>query len=132
MTGEEAKPLHVRVAEALGCAPHQETNVWWRCTCGDYAHNSDGEDGGPHESGILCDYDTDWSATGPLIERYRIAIDVYDYEENAWYARFDVGHGHDGEPFVMSGAEEATGPTPLLAVCNLILALAAAGKLEVQ
>lgn len=79
-------------------------------------------------------YDTDWNATGPLIERYNITL-FRDYGifggtkpwTDYWRAMF---RAVDDLQF---GAEkEALGPTPLIAACNLLLALYAAGKLQHQ
>lgn len=56
-------------------------------------------------------YDTDWSATGPLIERLR--IDIVNHE-TFWTA---VKGGADGGPH-----RKRDGDTALLAVCNLLLA----------
>jgi hypothetical protein len=103
------KPLHVRVAEALGWTPSGSINgVWW---------------GNPHDENApghyaIPRYDTDWSATGPLIERYGITLDHQDDDgtlPDYWRAKrpgFTAETGH-----------------PLIAVCYLILALHEAGKL---
>lgn len=70
----------------------------------------------------IAHYDTDWSVTGPLIEQFGIAsyplrnYTVDSDETQGWVARWK--HSVD-----------ASGPTPLIAVCNLILALKTAGKL---
>ena len=65
----------------------------------------------------IPDYDTDWSATGPLIERYGILLEPPQVvAASFWRARV---------PFFME-----SGATPLEAVCKLILALHAAGKLR--
>lgn len=112
------KPLHVRVAEVLGCKPVYSTDPELAaihgpaCWCGD-----EGRRKGPHSTprsplNELARYDTDWSATGPLIEKYELDLQK---ESDAWMA--------------WDGPEYASGGTPLLAVCNLILALAEAGKL---
>lgn len=124
----EEKPLHVRVAEAIG---------WTDCH---YDGERDGEPGSgiwfgncsdcsvlpkwfcPITEGLVQvpSYDTDWSATGPLIEKYRIGL-VPDggrshcWSAQVWWERFAAGK---------------KGPDPLIAVCNLILALKEAGKLN--
>jgi len=74
-------------------------------------------------------YDTDWSATGPLIERYGIELSV----------AFPGDFGQDGFAWsAQTGADSRSpspitvphvGQTPLLAVCYLLLALHKAGKL---
>lgn len=102
------KPLHVRVAEALGWTYiWLDEDVW----CGtDPAGNA---------CSILC-YDTDWAATGPLIEKYEIQIDK---RGAGWCASaFDEANfAHLADP--------AFAETPLIAVCNLILALKEEGNL---
>ena len=94
------KPLHVRVAEALGDIPGQALG---------YRR-----------------YDTDWSATGPLIERLGIAIERRSGNIPAfqWVAAECICADHDhnlSDPF-------GHGEGALIAVCNLILALHEAGK----
>jgi hypothetical protein len=128
------KPLHVRVAEALGCKPYwHEGHGWWLCECGDLGHVQESEKFADGLAGapLLNRYDQDWSATGPLIEKYRITLTD------------DAGGGYEGDWFALGGFEmlascdgeaewDHTGPgtTPLIAVCNLVLALSEAGKLE--
>ena len=114
------KPLHVRVAEALG---------WWRIEpgissknrmrpdpCGCWMGVRIGEDGHGW-SEHLPHYDTDWAATGPLIEEY--AVELLAVDGKYWRAFLDLNFGPVGK-----------GSTPLSAVCNLILVLAEAGKLK--
>lgn len=63
------------------------------------------------ERDVLARYDTDWGATGPLIEKYK--IDVFAPWGGAEWEASSEFHGKpDGE-----------GPTPLIAVCRLILKL---------
>jgi hypothetical protein len=94
------KPLHVQVAEALGEKPCQE------CLDDGYGevwhHN----------------HTTDWNATGPLIEKLHIEL-IYDVATDDWLAQPSMIH--------IENIPEA--PTPLIAVCNLILKLKEAGKL---
>lgn len=91
---------------------------------------------GPGQNAVLTmdeapRYDTDWSATGPLIEKYGLTLAKREDAEE-WLAapRQSYLDEHDGylayvtRPF-------ALGPTPLLAVCNLIFLLKEAGKLNV-
>lgn len=114
------KPLHVRVAEALG---------WTQIGPGNTMNMGDPGIGYPPTTPIVGHkepiprYDTDWSATGPLIERMFIRVFPSDagmdaHSELGWRA----AHG--------GWASGMWGKTPLIAVCNLILALHAAGKLE--
>lgn len=121
------KPLHVRVAEALGCVPEPFDNrqLGWLCQCLDFVHGDEEFEGS--DRCWVKDYDTDWSATGPLIEKYGITL---VNEGPTWHAcgrddhkgiEMTAGGWHDG-PVVYQ-------ETPLLAVCNLILILKETGKL---
>jgi hypothetical protein len=110
------RPLHVQVAEALGCKLVPLGNG---LACGCHAtkpqHGCYGE---------IFHYDTDWSATGPLIEKYRIEGESCgDSGWIAWYfdSNFDDKTADDDI--------RGDGETFLIAVCNLILALGVAGKL---
>lgn len=121
------KPLHVRVAEALGCTEtYYDDHPYvpgWR------GKPADGHGGSPH----VPRYDTDWSATGPLIERYGISVTMDDDDASSvgWLAgTFEYVCGSDGYHAYMDRGY-ATGETPLIAVCNLILALKEAGKLPI-
>jgi len=119
------KPLHVRVAEALGCRTRHLRNAIWLCGC-DKDHNSS------DYGGNVPPYDTDWSATGPLIEKYKIML--WPWNETAWCAerRVDLGVPADPERPLETGPSSDSwvkGETPLIAVCNLILWLKEAGKL---
>lgn len=101
----EERSLSVRVAEAIGwthpggfhdCCLRQDTS-----------------------DGCVPHFDTDWSATGPLIDRLRIGVMRLPLC-GQWMAAKDF----DGGP-------SALARTPLLAVCTFIVshpnALAAAG-----
>lgn len=108
------KPLHVRVAEALGQSARWASGLtnesgWY------YASGTQYRDHVPR-------YDTDWSATGPLIEKYAVHVEPDACHPPQWLA-FVL---HEGEQFTVS---EGPGDTPLVAVCNLLLALKEAGKL---
>ena len=125
------KPLHVQVAEALGCKPAiYWENSPWECRCEDSphaAHTIHSECCHSH-SGMACNdgdlaaYDTDWAATGPLIEKYGLRV----YPHQGMDAHGDGGWNASRG----SWADFHVGATPLVAVCNLILALAKAGKLQ--
>jgi hypothetical protein len=113
------KPLHVQVAEALGCNPQRYDPVGgpkgtgWACGC-------KGNNWSAHGDRItLFRYDTDWAATGPLIEKFGVWVRSLDGVVAKWDA-----FRNDDLP-----SPRGTGPTPLIAVCNLILELAKAGKL---
>ena len=121
------KPLHVRVAETLGCQPFLHDDRWYcepaGCKGGDAVRYPDGSHHAG-EYGALLEYDTDWSATGPLIERLGITVGRPDHPalraaDGEWFA---LHPDHEDGP-------QEYGPTPLIAVCNLILALKEAGKL---
>lgn len=132
------KPLHVRVAEALGAKAiryeekpcHVGQTVCLRCSgAGDFPRVSndpiiigrwlmerwiEDEDVGQ----AIPAYDADWGATGPLLERYGITLRLDVPSLPGWTAR----------------AQRATcrSQKPLLAVCGLILALHSAGKLTTE
>jgi hypothetical protein len=108
MSDDPATPLHVKVAEALGWTCYtkfdgQETE-WWKVRA-------------PHQPSMVSNYDTDWSATGPLIEKYKIEL-TWDGEDWLAWAPEDMAPNKGGVAKV-----------PLIAVCNLFLALKEAGKL---
>ncbi len=98
------KPIHVRVAEALG---------WSGIMVPDLLEPEQYAGSAPGSESIvwLPRFDIDWNATGPLIEQYFITI------HGGWMAMVP-GYG--------SGWQD----TPLLAVCHLVLKLADAGKLS--
>jgi hypothetical protein len=122
------KPLHVKVAEALGCKPHEDDGYephHWYCTCEMLDHTENGDTTSIPQ---VLPYDTDWSATGPLIEQYRICLEAgligghHSKPWSAWLNRHSPAvRDYDGE--------SASGPTPLIAVCHLLIALHEAGKL---
>jgi hypothetical protein len=124
----DKRPLHIRVADALG---------WTGLTSATIGDDGEHWLGKPPAtlpgaysfveainrkeriltigSGSVPRYDTDWSATGPIIERLRIELD----SDLPWSAAlfFDRrGDFHSGG-----------GPTALLAVCNLLLSIHARG-----
>jgi hypothetical protein len=80
-------------------------------------------------------YDQRWSATGPLIERYGIAL--VRCANNDWLALASLSYAYDhpnvdGELLYcidVYGVQGERAPTPLVAACRLILVLAKAGKL---
>lgn len=135
MSEQDDRPIHVRVAEVLGWTDLAEKEIKLP------------EDPAPRRtwfgkpgairprwfSGLEIDarcavdqYDEDWSATGPLIEYFRIRLTAND---QAWFA---TTYDSEGDPFCwhlgpsngFAPCDDAA-PTPLLAVCRLILALAA-------
>ena len=139
----DEKPLHARVAEALG---------WTNIRFGDPFPGMSGYGGAGYEDtwlGTPSDaimrvndmvgdnwkrpggvtirrYDTDWRSTGPLIKRYGIAL---YHSGPGWSAFAGEVEDYGSERYLRGGTHEY-GTEPLLAVCNLILALHAAGKLE--
>lgn len=146
MTDE--KPLHVQVAEALGVKPRRSWAVMNRAEDAyfiDFDREYEAEaDVADHlrryPNGLYAQegahvveqlhypfFDTDWAATGPRLERLRAeGWNVVLQCENGghWYAYYsDIGHN---APYVQV---EGRGDTPLVAVCRLILALSAAGRL---
>jgi len=124
------KPLHVQVAEALGwtnprCIGNRDS--WEATPPPSPIEGKPGYFWGPMGGPVLIQrYDTDWSATGPLIEKYgfgtRRRPSAYVRELEVWQVDW---YDHETENVLEMG-----GPSILVAVCNLILALKAAGKLE--
>jgi hypothetical protein len=132
------KPLHVKVAEALGCKPTFGSD--WCCTCpredaiGDRPHGAHDSNACDSHSGLNCDMD--------VLARYGIALAHLDPEESEdqetpnWFAskympvspvRYQGNVLIDGilQPFQFSEA-----PTALVAACGLILKLAEFGNLR--
>lgn len=116
------KPLHVRVAEALGWTSlHNVGNCMIPGEPDDYRGRSPGNVFvGPGGECPVPRYDTWWSATGPLIERLGISLNNYALAPS---------RGTTAHRRIDDRIYDASGPTSLIAVCNLILALKEAGKL---
>lgn len=133
---ETVRPLHIRVAEALGWTefefsgwawlkgergetieniPIHEDSRSWRAFSPWQVHK---EHAGQKQS--VPHYDTDWDEIGPLIEQYRIDLS-YDSSRNTWRAVPAYG---------MPGSKSDTGPGIPVAACELILRLVEAGKLK--
>jgi hypothetical protein len=122
-------PLHVRVAEALGCEVRRirpEFGTGWSCGC-----PMDSDERKPHGQGgttgawLIARYDTDWSATGPLIDKYGIALHIEEDESSRprrWIADYTSPMS---DPAGVSC--NTYGATALEAICNVILAVAEAG-----
>lgn len=104
------KPLHVQVAEALGWEPwdHKLLGPRWR------------RPGSAHPEKAVPRYDTDWSATGPLIEKHMI---IPRFGSGTWWAEADW------PTYQKHIRWTGEGETPLIALCHLILSLKEAGKL---
>jgi len=150
---EPGKPLHAQVAEALGWTDCEaraterwtseiilnptsnrgESVVWIGRQPLDPAekpgHPMLPARTGPHSGRWpVPRYDLDWSATGPLIEKYEISL-IFD---DGWGAFTGYSH-YEGEASWDETSWDPTRPpdkTPTLAVCHLILALAATGEAE--
>ncbi len=117
----EQYPLHVRVAAALrwqGFANHSDVPSFFGGWYGDAPPDSDAR----RWRCQVPRYDTDWRATGPLIEKYEIGVRPANAQEYDWNGT------HTAERW-LGGYEWATGKGPLDAVCNLILQLSEKGKL---
>lgn len=151
----EETPLNVRVADALGWTAYEEERGEYKlaiaCRPGAREPWASSQRPTPQRyRKITCaeakklgffgsgfpNYDTDWSVTGPLVEKYEIGLreDGCGYrQEERWLAEAD----YYGPPIDESDKEyggrwasaQSRGPTPLIAVCNLILELGKAGKL---
>ena len=116
-------PLRLQVAVALGwcrlvpadMSPEDlallESSAWTPEHAATWHHPETGRTVRQH---LLPRYDTNWNDAGPLIERLGIAVWPQSY---GWAAELRL-------------EERAQGTTPLIAVCNLLLALHAAGKLH--
>lgn len=123
------KPLHVRVAEALG---------WLRCDQGESLLGTveewygipRGDDGLYHGAHVeVPRYDTDWSAGGPLFEKFVERMDVtLPHTDPPRYSEQDGTLLYPGETYgqwveVSGAAEDGYGPTILTATCDLVLRL---------
>lgn len=136
--GMAAKPLSVRVAEALTGAEaeswhfdefprlgvHASARCSWalRGACPPGGCEDEDEADGPWwMSGAkyfqIPSYDTDWAVTGPLIKPYTAG--VHRAIDGSWNA---MSRGLI--PRIVNG------PDPLMAVCNLILVLASEDMLK--
>jgi len=118
------KPLHIHVAEAVGWFRVERVSGGIMLPDAVHPCRWKGQPPGPVVIGekpvCVPRYDLEWAATGPLIERLGIDVWLDASDQHVWLAR----RGHFDGP-----CPEGGGPTPLTAVCNLILALHAAGKL---
>lgn len=127
------EPIHVKVARALGwtdirfIAPtHPTLNGYWQGkppgTTQEWTEFIPRFDIETRHQGYE-DYVDGWAAVGPLIDRYGIGLmrDTGERHDPPWEA-VSYGPGH---------AVGAFGATPLIAVCRLLLDLAARGKLTV-
>jgi hypothetical protein len=90
-------------------------------------HDYNCDCGSPEPSWPVPRYDTSWKAMGPQIERFGITLTApgnHGEEDTKWLASKHAGwvSGHPID-------DESLDATPLLAACNLILALHEAGKL---
>jgi hypothetical protein len=111
----DEKPLHVRTAEALGWTflldGEQARGAWYANPPDSYA---------PDVVIAIPRYDTDWSAGGPLIEKYQLSLHTSP-EVPGWFAN---------APRQGWRGEFGRGETPLIAACNMILLLADAAALK--
>jgi len=104
----DEKPLHHRVAEALG---------WTHIGPGNLMDINDPGVGYPPQYQVIGQkervprFDEDWGATGPIMEAM---VDGMEFRQHQWC--MTDGRGHVGAAF---------GDTMLEAVCNLVLATAA-------
>lgn len=122
----EQEPLNVRVARALGWAefdPPSEADPprarYWI---------------GRNPSGAIFrvpEYYIDWSATGPLVEKYGIGLVRYTQSVGTgeWMAFLNAGGWISECAVDIECHHSEFGPTPLTAVCNLLLKMGEAGRL---
>ena len=104
------------VAKTSGPHFHSDWKYWK-----EYPYENDGD----WEN--LPYFSSSWDATGPLIEKYGILL-YQDSSSGSWQAYSGEVREFYNELY-LPGDDFATGPTPLVAVCHLILTLHAAGKL---
>jgi hypothetical protein len=131
----EDKPLHVRVAEALGLPDvgryrrrSMETLEWERCDddqSADWYYHWLPDTSEPRRS--VPHYDTDWSATGPLIDEWELDILHTGLPGPGCVSISGLAHCPTGRPGdePYGGAWltiEAGGPTTPIAVCHWLLA----------
>ena len=143
------KPLHVQVAEALGWSNfHSERHgegAYW------YGLPPRGEE----DCTPAPRYDTDWSATGPLIHRFKLRIlpmwDEYASRDWRWQVTPYYGaRGSKKDGLDRFGDSDAItqlmpyadrnpqtnavifldAPTELIGACYLLIAMAKAGQLK--
>jgi hypothetical protein len=112
---EPEKPLHVRVAEVLGWTKARTPigfrgEVWCAVPPRGWPREAGPQYNGPGGETVIPLFDTDWSATGPVIEKYGIGVwKDWPTSTDPWTAHVDKG---DAKEY---------GATALLAVCNLIV-----------
>lgn len=115
-------PLHAWVATSLGCRAFLAFNTGeWCCGCPGHPHEY------PEEGDVrqpMLQYDTDWSATGPLIDRYHIDLH-YDHSSAVTATAWRPDH-------TPTAVTHALGETALEAICHLIIKLANANKLDLS
>lgn len=138
-TETNEKPLHVRVAEALGmeCVPRGGAPGMMSYVYIDARLQ--------YLEGNCPRYDTDWSATGPLVERFGIStamvtgppesmmfgapdsdrIALKELRWHAWVKASTASVAGDAPT-----EYHAWSRTPLIAACEVILSAASDGKLE--
>jgi len=134
----DSKPLAVEVAEALGCKTHQSGREW-HCWCkalpnGQAPHSQHyihrecchDREGLGCDYTLLADYPNDPAALWPLIVKYKISL-VWSLW-GCMAIRNWAGHIDEVEDDEMSDYNT----DPAIAVCELIVALGKAGKLEVK
>ncbi len=127
----DEKPLYVQVAEAIGWRDIKYVGgllaVW--------ASHHDGIEPGnlvidsSAERKKLPRYDLEWGATGPLIAVYGIGLNYFVCDENCCPpdgVRWTAVYGSLGLEHADKTVEARD---PLIAVCRLIIALHAEGKL---
>lgn len=145
------KPIHVQVAEALGRKRPSEEG---RCDACGWPVVEEGGQGcwpsncsmrpipkGDSRADAPARYDLDWSATGPLVEKYGInVVNFLSHQDiRYWWADWrgeekacptcDHRTHEEIRSAEIFGVEPKYESTPLLAICNLIIALGKAGKL---
>ena len=118
------KPLRVEVAEAIGWQGCRQEPVYSEhCWTGVRPEHVGTQHGALHQT--IPHYDTDWSATGPLIEKYKIMLCPVLWSEPG-KPPLPKPHWHAAVPNDLNWDDFE----PLRAVCGVLLLMGKAGLLK--
>ncbi len=125
------KPLHVRVAEVLGWTKVEHRNKpyvddervpWTGVPPADFDGYRLWQTVGNKSYVAVPRYDTEWSATGPLVERFKMSSDYCTAPVgNVWMVIISVW-GEDKD------RGKASAETLLMAICGAVLSMANDGS----
>lgn len=122
------KPLHFMVAEALGWTKVIRMDDGWECGIppGGVNYRLLGRDLGKHVA--VPQYDTDWAATGPLVERFEISIMREKWKNDwGWTVQMLV---HNNPKIRSRTYSTLPGETLLQGICKIIVNAHEAGQLK--